>query len=91
MEVKVAKENEVIQLSGVGTVKSVGFLRLGSSGCAFTMTEFVGHEHYSLGKVWGRMITEQIFGQVFISSFFLVGLGIRIIDDSGSLGTRVRE
>ena len=30
MEIEVAKENEVVKLSGIGTVKGVGFLSFGT-------------------------------------------------------------
>ena len=88
MEIEIAKENEVVQLSGIGTVKSVRFLRLGFLRCAITTMELVGHdhEHNSLGKVQSRVITEWIFSQVFVSSFFLVSLGIWIIDDRRIFG-----
>ena len=49
-EVKIAEEDEVVELFWVGTVKSVGFLSFSSMSrrLIFAMAEFAGHEEDSL-------------------------------------------
>ena len=46
-EEEIAKENEVIKLSGFRTVKSIGigFLSLGFLDRGFTIAELLNHEH----------------------------------------------
>ena len=44
-EKKIAKENEVVELSGFGTVKGIGFLGLSFLDRRVMMAELLGHEH----------------------------------------------
>ena len=44
-EKEIAKENEVVELSGFGTVKGIGFLGLSFLDRRVTMAELLGHEH----------------------------------------------
>ena len=45
VEKEIAKENEVVELSGFGTVKGIGFLGLSFLDRRVTMAELLGHEH----------------------------------------------
>ena len=45
VEKEIAKENEVVELSGFGTVKGIGFLGLSFLDRRVTMVELLGHEH----------------------------------------------
>ena len=45
VEKGITKENEVVELSGFGTIKSVGFLGLSFLDREVTMVELLGHEH----------------------------------------------
>ena len=42
---EITKEDEIIKLSGFGTIKGVGFLSLGFFGWGITIAELLGHEH----------------------------------------------
>ena len=42
---KIAKENEVVELSWFGTVKGIGFLGLSFLDRRVMMAELLGHEH----------------------------------------------
>ena len=44
-EKEIAKENEVVELSGFGTVKGIGFLGLSFLDRRVMMAELLGHEH----------------------------------------------
>ena len=44
-EKEIAKENEVVELSGFGNVKGIGFLGLSFLDRRVTMAELLGHEH----------------------------------------------
>ena len=44
-EKEIAKENEVVELSGFGTIKGIGFLGLSFLDRRVTMVELLGHEH----------------------------------------------
>ena len=44
-EKEIAKENEVVELLGFGTVKGIRFLGLSFLNRRVTMTELLGHEH----------------------------------------------
>ena len=44
-EKKIAKENEVFELSGFGTIKGIRFLGLSFLDRGVTMVELLGHEH----------------------------------------------
>ena len=44
-EKEIAKENEVVELSGFGTIKGIGFLGLRFLDRGVTMVELLGHEH----------------------------------------------
>ena len=44
-EIEIAKENEVVELSGFGTVKGIGFLGLSFLDRRVMMAELLGHEH----------------------------------------------
>ena len=44
-EKEITKENEVVELSGFGTVKGIGFLGLSFLDRRITMAELLGHEH----------------------------------------------
>ena len=45
VEKEIAKENEVVELLGFGTVKGIGFLGLSFLDRRVTMVELLGHEH----------------------------------------------
>ena len=45
MEKEIAKENEVVELSGFGTIKGIGFLDLSLLDRGVMMAELLGHEH----------------------------------------------
>ena len=45
MEKEISKENEVVELSGFGTAKGIGFLGLSFLDRRVTMVELLGHEH----------------------------------------------
>ena len=44
-EKEIAKENEVVELSGFRTIKGIGFLGLSFLDRRVTMAELLGHEH----------------------------------------------
>ena len=44
-EKEIAKENEVVELSGFGTVKGIGFLGLSFLDRRVMMAELLSHEH----------------------------------------------
>ena len=44
-EKEIAKENEVVELSGFGTIKGIRFLGLSFLDRGVTMAELLGHEH----------------------------------------------
>ena len=45
LQKEIAKENEVVELSGFGTVKGIGFLVLSFLDRRVMMAELLGHEH----------------------------------------------
>ena len=45
VEKEITKENEVVELSGFGTIKDIGFLGLSFLDRGVTMAELLGHEH----------------------------------------------
>ena len=45
VEKEITKENKVVELSGFGTVKGIGFLGLSFLDMGVTMVELLGHEH----------------------------------------------
>ena len=45
MEKEIAKENEVAERSGFGTIKGIGFLGLSFLDRRVTIAELLGHEH----------------------------------------------
>src|ERR1700734_822152 len=73
---KVAKENEVTELPGVGTVERVRFLYLGfgSFRCRIATPELLSHQHNGLGEIRGRLVAKRITRCIFRGSITVVSI-----------------
>ena len=68
---EITKENEVVELLGFGTIKSIGFLGLSFLDRRVTMVELLSHEHNCFSYV-GSKIVESFGLQWFFGILFFL-------------------